>query len=45
MRFGPKIGGAFVPYEIRLQNGAVKKFHLQVRCDNPDKRWYVDGGI
>jgi hypothetical protein len=40
-----KVGGAFVPYEIRLKDGAVKKFQVQVRCDNPDKRWYVDGGL
>jgi RNA polymerase sigma factor (sigma-70 family) len=44
-RGGGKFGGAFVPYEIRLKNGDVKKFRLQVRCDNPDKRWYVDGGL
>jgi len=42
---GKKFGGAFVPYEIRFKNGGVKKFQLQVRCDNPDKRWYVDGGL
>jgi hypothetical protein len=44
-RGGGKYGGAFVPYKIRFKNGDVKKFHLQVRCDNPDKRWYVDGGL
>jgi hypothetical protein len=42
---GRKVGGAFVPYEIRLKNGEVKKFQIQVRCDNPDKRWYFDGGL
>jgi len=40
-----KFGGAFVPYEIRFKDGAVKKFQLQIRCDNPDHRWYVDGGL
>jgi RNA polymerase sigma factor (sigma-70 family) len=45
MRGGEKYGGAFVPYKIRFKNGGVKRFHLQVRCDNPDKRWYVDGGL
>lgn len=40
-----RFGGVFVPYEIRFKNGAVKKFQLQLRCDNPDKRWYVDGGL
>jgi RNA polymerase sigma factor (sigma-70 family) len=40
-----KVGGAFVPYEIRLKSGEVKRFRLQVRCDNPEKHWYVDGGL
>src|ERR1035441_6521932 len=44
-RGGGKFGGAFVPYKIQFKNGEVKRFHLQVRCDNPDKRWYVDGGL
>jgi hypothetical protein len=37
--------GWFVPYEIRLSNGGVKKFNLAVRNDNPVKRYIVDGGI
>jgi hypothetical protein len=37
--------GAYVPYEIRLKNGEVKRWQLAVRCDNPDKRWYWDGGL
>ncbi|MDR3377790.1 MAG: sigma-70 family RNA polymerase sigma factor [Verrucomicrobiae bacterium] len=45
VRGGGKVGGAFVPYKIRFKNGGVKRFHLQVRCDNPEKRWYVDGGL
>ena len=40
-----KYGGVFVPYEIRLKNGEVKKWQLAIRCDNPDKRWYFDGGM
>jgi RNA polymerase sigma factor (sigma-70 family) len=44
-RGGAKIGGVFVPYEVRFKDGSVKKFQIQVRCDNPEKRWYVDGGI
>jgi hypothetical protein len=44
-RNGQKVGGAFVPYKIRFKDGEVKKFHVQVRCDNPDKRWQVDGGL
>ena len=37
--------GWFVPYEIRLRNGEVKKFNLAVRNDNPAGRYIVDGGI
>lgn len=37
--------GWFVPYEIRLKDGTVKKFNLAIRNDNPAKRWVVDGGI
>ena len=44
-RNGQKVGGAFVPYTIRFKHGGVKRFRVQVRCDNPDKRWYVDGGM
>jgi outer membrane lipoprotein-sorting protein len=37
--------GWFVPYEIRLKGGYVKKWNLAVRNDNPAKRWVVDGGF
>jgi outer membrane lipoprotein-sorting protein len=37
--------GWFVPYEIKLKNGVVKKMNLAVRNDNPAKRWVVDGGF
>ena len=37
--------GYFVPYEIRLPIGEVKKHRLAVRNDNPAHRWYVDGGF
>ena len=37
--------GWFVPYEIRLRSGHVKKFNLAVRNDNPARRFVVDGGI
>ncbi len=37
--------GWFVPYEIRLKSGRVKKFNLAVRNDNKAKRYVVDGGI
>jgi hypothetical protein len=36
--------GYFVPYEIRLRDGTVKKYKLAVRNDNPAHRWVVDGG-
>ena len=35
----------FVPYEIRFKNGEVKKWHLSIRCDNPENHWYWDGGL
>ena len=37
--------GVFVPYEIRLKDGSVKKWQLSLRCDNPEHRWYYDGGM
>ena len=37
--------GWFVPYEIRLKSGEVKKWNLAVRNDNPAKRWVFDGGL
>jgi len=37
--------GVFVPYEIRLKDGSVKKWQLSIRCDNPEHRWYYDGGM
>jgi len=37
--------GWFVPYEIKLKSGHIKKFNLAVRKDNPAKRFVVDGGI
>jgi hypothetical protein len=37
--------GLFVPYEIKLKNGQVRKHNLAVRKDNPAGRWQVDGGI
>ena len=36
--------GYFVPYEIRLKNGYVKKHNLAVRNDNKAHRWMMDGG-
>jgi RNA polymerase sigma factor (sigma-70 family) len=37
--------GVYVPYEIRLKDGTIKKWQLAIRCDNPDHRWYFDGGM
>lgn len=37
--------GWFVPYEIRLKSGTVRKHNLAIRNDNPAKRYTVDGGI
>ncbi len=37
--------GRFVPYEIKLRSGRIKKFNLAVRNDNPAKRYVVCGGI
>ena len=39
---GPQV---YVPYEIRLKDGTVKKWQLAIRCDNPEHRWYFDGGM
>jgi len=39
---GPQV---YVPYEIRLKDGTVKKWQLSIRCDNPEKKWYFDGGL
>ncbi len=38
-------GAQFVPYEIKLKGGEVKKFNLSLKRDNHTQRWYVDGGI
>ena len=37
--------GWFVPYEIKLRNGQVRKHNLALRKDNPANRWQVDGGL
>ena len=37
--------GRFVPYEIKLKSGGVKKHNLALRKDNRAGRWQVDGGI
>lgn len=42
---GKEYAGVYVPYEIRLNDGTVKKWQLAIRCDNPEKHWYWDGGM
>ena len=37
--------GWFVPYEIKLQSGEIKKHNLAIRNDNPAHRFELDGGI
>jgi RNA polymerase sigma factor (sigma-70 family) len=37
--------GVYVPYEIRVKDGDVRKWQLAIRCDNPEHRWYFDGGM
>jgi RNA polymerase sigma factor (sigma-70 family) len=42
---GAEYAGVYVPYEMRLGDGAVKKSQVAIRCDNPEHRWYWDGGM
>ncbi len=37
--------GIYVPYEIRLKGGGIRKWQLCIRCDNSAKHWYFDGGM
>lgn len=37
--------GWFIPYEIKLRDGHVKKHNLALRNDNPSNRWQFDGGL
>jgi hypothetical protein len=37
--------GWFVPYEIKMKAGMVRKHNLAVRNDNAAQRYMVDGGI
>jgi hypothetical protein len=40
-----RYSGWFIPYEIKLRSGDVKKHNLAIRNDNPAQRYVVDGGI
>lgn len=35
----------WVPYEIRFKSGDNKQFNLALRQDNPERKWYFDGGF
>ena len=37
--------GWFVPYEVKLKSGEVKKHNLAIRNDNPRHQWHFDGGF
>ena len=41
----PPYLGVYVPYEIQFKSGESKKFNLAVRQDNPEHKWYWDGGL
>jgi len=41
----PPYPQVFVPYEIKFKTGETKKFNLAVRQDNPEGKWYFDGGF
>jgi hypothetical protein len=38
-------GDHFVPYEIKMKDGEIKKWNLALRKDRNTNRWFVDGGI
>jgi hypothetical protein len=40
-----RYSGWFIPYEIKLKSGHIKKHNLAIRNDNPAHRYIVDGGI
>lgn len=37
--------GWFVPYEIKIRSGEVRKSNLAIRNDNEKKQWMLDGGF
>jgi outer membrane lipoprotein-sorting protein len=37
--------GRFVPYELKLRNGEIKKHNLALKKDPRTGRWFVDGGF
>ena len=38
-------GARFVPYEVKLKSGAIKKWNIGLKKDGKTGRWFVDGGI
>ena len=34
----------FVPYEVQLKDGTVKKWNLALRRNEKTAMWFVDGG-
>ena len=41
----PGFPQVWVPYEIQFKSGESKKYNLSVRQDNPEHKWYWDGGL
>jgi len=37
--------GVFVPYEIELANGKIRRGFIAMRNDNPEGKWIFDGGL
>ncbi len=37
--------GVYIPYEVKLKDGTVKKHNLAVRNDNRANRYVLDGGL
>jgi len=37
--------GIFLPFEIELADGTVRKSFISMRCDNKEEEWQFDGGL
>ena len=37
--------GRFLPYEIELKDGQVRKHNLALKQDTKTGRWFIDGGL
>jgi len=35
----------YVPYEVRQKDGNIRKWQMSIQCDNPEHRWYFNGGF